>query len=193
MTRREPPTITELRHRLPAVRQRLDEALGNIPSSEGGGGKGSHGDRTATLAINADHDIAMRDSKLITEQMGTILRLAAQGRSTINARFTLDDLLRRWELSERQAEGLRVHGDDSGTGWCQSHWRAGHTEEPRTPGSKFCRWCEDWTRTYRAAGLDVTAPSITHVDASARGVPHREQVRLMPTEVRRHLEQNKGS
>lgn len=178
MTRRNPPSNAELARRIDKARQRMNEAMGTIPSSEGGGAKGSHGDRTASIALNLHNDIAYRDSRLLDK---AIKRLATN--PSVNARFQLDDILRRWELTDQQAEGLRVKGDDSGAGWCQSHWRVGSTEPPRTQGSKLCRWCEDWTRRINDSGHTVDMPPRDFVDARARGAKWSELIRHLPAGV----------
>jgi hypothetical protein len=176
MTRREPPSAAELHRRYRSVRPKLEEYLGNMPSSEGGGGKGGHSDRTATIALAPD--AARLDLQWLDLHVG---RLTIT--SSITARIRIDDTLRRWELTEAQADGLRVKADDSGDGWCKSHWRVHSLAPPRSPGSDLCDWCYRWTVRINDAGHPATMPPREFVDAHSRGVPARSLGRLLPPGV----------
>ena len=171
---------------LSRVLQRLDEQMGNMPSSEGGGGKGGHSDRTGGLAfrhlIHPDDekrgeqaDIARRERDRIDGLQRAIVRSAKLGLSTAEDVARLDQILRRNDLSEKQLERLRSKGDNSGAGWCQSHIREPllAQEAPRTPGSAMCRWCDDWVRALNDPEgpwrLEVAFPPIEMVRARIQG------------------------
>jgi hypothetical protein len=153
--------------RVRAVIRRLDAMTGEMPSTDGGGGKGSHSDRTGSLAFRHELepgdprvDLARRDLDEITRIYAAIIRRQRLGRSVAQEVTRLDELLRGWEMTDRRAERLRAGADDRGQGWCQSHWRWGVVYPPRTEGSKLCAWCEGWLRRFNDpddewGGLDI--------------------------------------
>jgi hypothetical protein len=139
MTRREPPSAAELHRRYRSVRPKLEEYLGNMPSSEGGGGKGGHSDRTATIALAPD--AARLDLQWLDLHVGRLT-----GTSSITARIRIDDTLRRWELTEAQADGLRGDTQGKGEPGCRSCARIHDTLgrplwSPRHPGLEVCQRC----------------------------------------------------
>ena len=189
MTRREPPTITELNARYGTVLDRIHTYIGDMPSAAGsGGGSFSDSDRTGNRASALvdgkdlrDVDFGLYGLRALNDLWPRLQRDRRAGKDTTHLRFRLDNLFREFEPpSDHQADGLRVHGDDSGAGWCQSHWRVGSTQPPRTGGSKLCRICEEWVRAMRSAGHDVEFPPREAVDGHARGVPFRQLVRHFP-------------
>lgn len=172
------------RRRVARVVAKLSEMTGEMPSSDGGGGKGGHSDRVASLAfrhtihpdddMRGEHsDVATRELAQISELEQAIMVRARRGGNPALLLFRLDLALRRCELTDRQAEGLRVRADDSGAGWCQSHYRVNAQVPPRTPGGRLCRWCEDWVRALNDPDGDwahtVDFPPIEMVRADAQG------------------------
>lgn len=186
------------RTRVAIVRARLAEMTGEMPSTEGGGGKGSHSDRTGSLAfrqqISPEHpdlghlaDIARRDADELDRLELLVIYRGNRRLPVANLLADIDRILTRWQpLTDTQAEGLRTKGDDSGAGWCQSHWRVGSQEPPRTAGSRMCRWCEDWVRALTDPdgdwALDLDMPPVNMVRLRAQGrrvdaaVPPRRRV-----------------
>lgn len=173
------------RARIAAVRARLEEMMGTIPSSSGGGGKGGHSDRTGSLAfrqrINPNDpdyghlaDVARRDADELDQLELRFIYRSNRNMPVDRIVQQIEAIVRRWEpLTEAQADGLRTKGDDSGSGWCQSHWRVGSHEPPRTPGSTLCRWCEDWVRALTNPNgewrLDLEMPPVNMVTLHAQG------------------------
>ena len=127
--------ITEL---VPQIQTRLQPALtawehfsGELPSSNGGGGKGGHSDRTAMLAARTDHFVRDRDLfdaalELAREALREAHRLALTA-----------------TIFEKQDESIE---------WCRSCLRlTNHKNEPtHSPVSSdhLCRWCGDFKRQY---------------------------------------------
>jgi hypothetical protein len=176
------------RRRVAVVRARLEQMTGEMPSTEGGGGKGSHSDRTGNLAFrhtlapsDPRVDIALRDmiemDRLVQRITARMERQLPFGRDLA----ALEVILATWEpLNERQVDGLRSKGDDSGAGWCQSHWARGATRPPRSPGGRLCQFCENWLRVLNdpegewGLALEVLPQSMIDRNALKKHVTERD-------------------
>ena len=184
--------LRKLAPRVPRARQRMIDNLPGYPSAGDVSSRNidTEGGRTAALALRATMatDPAVRDLAALDRLCpdGTtrqLERFHEAGARITRAVSELHELCNRWAPTEQMVDGLRTAGNDSGDGWCKSHWRVGSTEPPRTPGSTLCRWCEDWTRRLRDAGHDLDMPPKAFVAARARGAPWRELIRLLPRGV----------
>jgi len=107
------------RERIAVVRARLEEMSGEMPSASGGGGKGTHSDRTGSLAfrhrINPDDpeyghlaDVAAAASRELDRLETIIITRAEKGEPTSRMVARLDDLLAQWEpLTNWQQSSLQ--------------------------------------------------------------------------------------
>ena len=155
------------------ARVEMDKAMGNIPSVGDGPGGNSISDRTGNAATShPDRDPARRDSDTLDRLLASCERRARSGKPTDHIAHAINILVQRWQpLNAKMAEGLRSQGNESGDGWCQSHWRVGSAERPRTEGSQLCRWCEDVKRELTVrCGFEVGLPPRSIVDMRARGM-----------------------
>lgn len=181
--------LRKLAPRVPRARQRMIDNLPGYGNGSDGPSTG-HGDRTLSLALKhtmstdpAVRDLARLDRLCPDGTTRQLERFHEAGAKITRAVSELHELCNRWAPTDRMVDGLRTAGNDSGDGWCKSHWRVGSTEPPRTPGSTMCRWCEDWTRKLRDAGHQVDMPPREFVAARARGAPWRELIRHLPRGV----------
>lgn len=148
-----------MKSRLDRIREteaRLIDYVGDMPSTEGSGGKGTHSDRTGSLAFrfakiqrraegDPHPDPAFRDLMDLRRIRQRITARTSTSRDERDA----DNICHRWQpLTENQAARLRAESGAGDPG-CRSHARVTGPSgrpmyEPCHPGLNNCQWC---TRT----------------------------------------------
>ena len=183
MTPDDADVLSDVRRRLPAAREAILRAVGDIPASGGSGGTGGVSDRTGRLAcaVIEGVDAAYRDLGRLTS-----IEWANRTHGGVT-RHQLDVLLElcdRWAPTEQRraaiAANLKAASDDmlDRADWnkCQSHRRIKDVAPPdaRRQGGKLCRWCEDWVRALNDPdgdwAMNVDMPPIEMVRANAHGM-----------------------
>lgn len=164
--------LKALARRIPLARKRM---LENLPGygTGGDGPTSGHGDRTLSLALKQTMatDPAVRDLQRLAELERDLKGRVETGRGFHRELGQLKIIVDRWAPTDRMTDGLRTAGDDTGEGWCKSHWRVGSCHPPRTQGSKLCRWCEDMAREL---GMEMPPQMLVQMRAEGKRITDRD-------------------
>lgn len=153
--------LSEARRRLPAARDALAAATGDIPPAGGSGGGSGTSDRTGrlALAIIDGTDNAVTDSSYLDRLEKICIARCKAGQDIDHQLRQILDICDRWAPDPRRKAALdanlRAAAEGKGDDGCNSHARVKDHKgvpryEERHPGLAVCQTCHRDLRRVRA-------------------------------------------